>query len=160
MSVGTDMTNTRRIGMKNGAVRIQNNKLAGAQAALRECGNTRIPMAVALRMVSVQRLITDRIDDVNEINQGLVERYGEPGEGEEKATQVNSEMPGWFAYVAAFNDLMNEELEVSEQFVLYQDGDKVGWSKAEMNGLSLTPNAIMDMAALLRIEDLADEAPE
>ena len=146
--------------MENGAVMIQNKDLAGAQAALRECGNTRIPMGVALRMVSMQRLIKGRIDDVNEINGTLVERYGEPGEGEEKATQVNSEMPGWFAYVSAFNDLMNEELEVSEHFVLYQDGDKVGWSKGDVNGISLTPNAIVDMAALLRIENLADEASE
>ena len=146
--------------MKNGVIRIKNKELAGAQAALRECGNTRIPMAVALRMVSVQRLIKDRIDDVNEVNAGLVERYGDPGEGEETATQVNSDMPGWFGYMAAFNDLMNEEMEVSEGFVLYQDGDKVGWSKGDVNGLSLTPNAIVDMADLLRVEDLADEAPE
>ena len=140
--------------MENGAVRIQNNKLAGAQAALRECGNTRIPMGVALRMVSVQRLIKDRIDDVNEINTGLVERYGEPQEGEETATQVNSEMPGWFAYMAAFNDLMNEDLEIPERFVLYQDGDQVGWSREEVNGISLTPNAIVDMAGLLHIENI------
>jgi hypothetical protein len=146
--------------MNNGQVKIQNKELAGAQAALRECGNTRIPMAVALRMVSVQRLIKDRIDDVNEVNTGLVERYGEPQEGEETATQVNSDMPGWLAYVAAFNDLMNEELEVPGHFVLYQDGDQVGWSKDDVNGISLTPNTIVDMAALLRIENLADEAPE
>ena len=140
--------------MDNGEIRIQNRELAGAQAALRECGNTRIPMGVALRMVSVQRLIKDRIDDVNEVNKGLVARYGEPGEGEETATQVNSEMPGWFAYMAAFNDLMNEDLEIPERFVLYQDGDQVGWSREEVNGISLTPNAIMDMAALLHIENI------
>jgi hypothetical protein len=142
--------------MNNGAVRIQNKELAGAQAALRECGNTRIPMGVALRMVSVQRLIKDRIDDVNEINGVLVERYGVPDAGEEKATQVNSEMPGWFAYVAAFNDLMDEELEVPGHFVLYQDGDKVGWSKGDVNGVSLTPNTIVDMAGLLHIEKTGD----
>ena len=140
--------------MDNGEIRIQNRELAGAQAALRECGNTRIPMGVALRMVSVQRLIKDRIDDVNEVNKGLVERYGEPGEGEETATQVNSEMPGWFAYMAAFNDLMNEDLEIPERFVLYQDGDQVGWSREEVNGISLTPNAIVDMAGLLHIANI------
>jgi hypothetical protein len=142
--------------MNNGAVKIQNKELAGAQAALRECGNTRIPMAVALRMVSVQRLIKGRIDDVNEVNAGLVERYGDPQEGEETATQVNSGMPGWSLYVAAFNDLMNEELEVPGHFVLYQDGDQVGWSKGDVNGISLTPNTIVDMAALLRIENIGD----
>ena len=94
--------------MDNGVVTIQNKELAGAQAALRECGNTRIPMAVALRMVSVQRLIKDRIDDVNEINSTLVERYGVPDVGEEEATRVTSEMPGWPRDVAAFNDLMSE----------------------------------------------------
>ena len=146
--------------MDNGEIRIQNRELAGAQAALRECGNTRIPMGVALRMVSVQRLIKDRIDDVNEVNKGLVERYGEPGEGEETATQVNSEMPGWFAYVAAFNELMDEELEVPGHFVLYQDGDKVGWSRGDVNGVTLTPNAIVDLAGLLHIEDIADGASE
>ena len=140
--------------MDNGEIRIQNRELAGAQAARRECGNTRIPMGVALRMVSVQRLIKDRIDDVNEVNKGLVERYGEPGEGEETATQVNSEMPGWFAYMAAFNDLMNEDLEIPERFVLYQAGDQVGWSREEVNGISLTPNAIVDMAGLLHIENI------
>ena len=146
--------------MNNGAVTIQNKELAGAQAALRECGNTRIPMAVALRMVSVQRLIKDRIDDVNEINSTLVERYGVPDTGEETATQVSSGMPGWPLYVTAFNDLMSEELELPGHFVLYQDGDKVGWSKADVNGISLTPNTIVDMADLLRIEIVADEAPE
>ena len=144
--------------MDNGVVTIQNKELAGAQAALRECGNTRIPMAVALRMVSVQRLIKDRIDDVNEINSTLVERYGVPDVGEEEATRVTSEMPGWPLYVAAFNDLMSEKLEVPEHFVLYQDGDRVGWRKGELNGISLTPNTIVDMAALLRIEIVADEA--
>ena len=146
--------------MENGVVRIRNKELAGAQAALRECGNTRIPMDVALRMVSMQRLIKDRIDDVNEINSTLVERYGVPDTGGEKATQVNSGMPGWFAYVAAFNDLMNEELEAPGHFVLYQDGDKVGWSRGDVNGVNLTPNAIVDLAGLLHIEDIADGAPE
>ena len=146
--------------MENGVVRIRNKELAGAQAALRECGNTRIPMDGALRMVSMQRLIKDRIDDVNEVNAGLVGRYGEPQEGEGMATQVTSEMPGWLAYVAAFNYLMEEELEVPGHFVLYQDGDKVGWSRSDVNGITLTPNAIVDLAGLLHIEDIADGASE
>ena len=47
---------------------------------------------------------------------------------------------------------------IRDSFVLYQDGDRVGWSKGELNGISLTPNTIVDMAALLRIEIVADEA--
>jgi hypothetical protein len=69
-------------------------------------------------------------------------------------------MPGWFAYVAAFNELMDEELEAPGHFVLYQDGDKVGWSKGDVNGVTLTPNVIVDLAGLLHIEDLAGGAPE
>ena len=130
---------------------ITNAELGTVQVALRECGNTKIPMGVALRMVEVQRLIKDRIEDVQELNGGLVERYGIPGEGEETATEVRSDMPGWPEYVAAFNDLMAQKLNISERFTLYQDGDELGWAEGT-NGVSLSPNTIIDMAALLRIE--------
>jgi len=133
------------------AATITNAELGTVHAALRECGNTKIPMGVALRMVEVQRLIKDRIEDVQELNGGLVERYGTPGEGEETATQVSSEMPGWAEYVAGFNDLMAQELKIPDQFTLYQDGDELGWAEGT-NGVSLSPNMIIDMAALLRIE--------
>jgi len=130
---------------------ITNAELGTVQVALRECGNTKIPMGVALRMVEVQRLIKDRIEDVQELNGGLVERYGIPGEGEETATEVRSDMPGWPEYVAAFNDLMAQRLNISERFTLYQDGDELGWAEGT-NGVSLSPNTIIDMAALLHIE--------
>jgi hypothetical protein len=58
--------------------------------------------------------------------------------------------------MAAFNDLMNEDLEIPERYVLYQDGDQVGWSREEVNGISLTPNSIVDMAGLLHIENIGD----
>jgi len=130
---------------------ITNAELGTVQVALRECGNTKIPMGVALRMVEVQRLIKDRIEDVQELNGGLVVRYGIPGEGEETATEVRSDMPGWPEYVAAFNDLMAQKLNISERFTLYQDGDELGWAEGT-NGVSLSPNTIIDMAALLHIE--------
>ena len=137
--------------MAKDKVTITNSELGTVHAALRECGNTKIPMGVALRMVEVQRLIKDRIDDVQELNGGLVERYGTPGEGEEAATEMRSDMPGWPEYVAAFNDLMAQKLNISERFTLYQDGDELGWAEGT-NGVSLSPNTIIDMAALLHIE--------
>ena len=94
--------------MAKNKVTITNAELGTVQAALRECGNTKIPMGVALRMVEVQRLIKDRIEDV-------------------------------------------QELKLPEQFTLYQDGDELGWAEGT-NGVSLSPNTIIDMAALLRIE--------
>ena len=137
--------------MAKDKVTITNSELGTVHAALRECGNTKIPMGVALRMVEVQRLINDRIEDVQELNGGLIERYGTPGEGEETATEMRSDMPGWPEYVAGFNDLMAQELKLPEQFTLYQDGDELGWAEGT-NGVSLSPNTIIDMAALLRIE--------
>ena len=137
--------------MAKNKVTITNAELGTVQAALRECGNTKIPMGVALRMVEVQRLIKDRIEDVQELNGGLIERYGTPGEGEETANEMRSDMPGWPEYVAGFNDLMAQELKLPEQFTLYQDGDELGWAEGT-NGVSLSPNTLIDMAALLRIE--------
>ena len=43
--------------MAKDKVTITNSELGTVHAALRECGNTKIPMGVALRMVEVQRLI-------------------------------------------------------------------------------------------------------
>ena len=137
--------------MAKDKVTITNSELGTVHAARRECGNTKIPMGVALRMVEVQRLIKDRIEDGQEINGGLIDRYRTPGVREETATEMRSDMPGWPEYVAGFNDLMAQELKLPEQFTLYQDGDELGWAEGT-NGVSLSPNAIIDMAALLRIE--------
>ena len=52
--------------MAKNKVTITNAELGTVQAALRECGNTKIPMGVALRMVEVQRLIKARSADVQE----------------------------------------------------------------------------------------------
>ena len=138
--------------MKNGKVTLTNRELAGAQRGLRECGKTTVPMAVALRMVAVQRLLKDRIDDVNACNKDLVELHGTPAEGEETATQVSDEMPGYQPYLDAFGELMDAEFGVPDHFTLYQKGDQYGWTENVKTPISLTPNTIMDMAALLEVK--------
>ena len=137
---------------RNGKVTVTNRELAAAQKALRECGSTRIPMGVALRMVSVQRLIKDRIDDVNEINKGLVEEHGTPPEGREVATEVSDEMPGFQPYLDAFGELMDEKFSIPDHFILYQKDDKYGWTENVKTPIALTPNAIVDMGDLLEIK--------
>ena len=138
--------------MKNGKITITNRELAGAQAALRECGKTTVPMGVALRMVAVQRLLKDRIEDVNACNKDLVELHGTPAKGEEKATQVSDEMAGWQAYLDAFSDLMDTDFQVPDHFTLYEKGDKYGWTENVKTPIALTPNTIVDMGALLELK--------
>lgn len=139
--------------MENGVVRIRNRDLAALQAALRECGSTKVPMRVALGIVEVQRRIQGRIDDVNEVNKGLVEEHGVPAEGEATATQVSSEMPGWAPYVAAFNELMAAEMLFDEPIILYEREDSYGWTPDGNDAVELTANTIFDMRGLLKVQN-------
>ena len=136
----------------NGRIVVLNSELAALQVALRECGGTKVPMKVALGIVEVQRQIQGRIDDVNELNKGLVEEHGVPAEGEDTATRVTSEMPGWISYVGSFNELMGTEMYFDEPVVLYEREDSYGWTADGNDAVELTANTIFDMRGLLKVE--------
>ena len=136
----------------NGKIAIMNKELGALRAALRECGTTKVPMRVALNIVEVQRQITGRIDDVNELNRGLVEEHGVPEEGQETATQVTSEMPGWASYVEAFNELMAAEMYFEQPLILYEREDSYGWTPDGNSAIELTANTIFDMGDLLEVQ--------
>tara|TARA_R110000824_G_scaffold117337_6_gene269279 strand:+ start:32 stop:469 length:438 start_codon:yes stop_codon:yes gene_type:complete len=136
----------------NGKIAISNAELAALQVALRECGNSKVPMRVALGIVEVQRQIKGRIDDVNELNRRLVEEHGVPAEGEDVATQVSAEMPGWPLYVEAFNELMRAEMHFEEALTLYEREDSYGWTPDGNAAIELTANTIFDMGDLLKVQ--------
>jgi|TARA_R110000824_G_scaffold23373_4_gene83971 hypothetical protein len=136
----------------NGKIAVLNKELAALQLALRECGGTKVPMRVALGIVEVQRQIQGRMDDVSALNKGLVEEHGIPAEGEDVATQVSSEMPGWTPYVAAFNELMGAEIYFDEPFILYEREDSYGWTPDGNSAIELTANTIFDMGGLLKVQ--------
>jgi len=141
---------------KNGRISVMNRELGALQAALRECGSTRIPMKVALNIVEVQRQIQARIDDVNDINKGLVEQHGTPAEGEEVAIQVSDNMEGWPGYVEAFNELMVAEMYFDEPFVLYEREDSYGWAPNGSASIELSANTIFDLGEMLMVNKLKD----
>jgi|TARA_R110002073_G_scaffold244624_1_gene406671 hypothetical protein len=141
---------------KNGRISVMNRELGALQAALRECGGTQIPMRVALNIVEVQRQIQARIDDVNDINKGLVEQHGTPAEGEEVAIQVSDKMEGWPGYVEAFNELMAAEMYFDEPFVLYEREDSYGWAPNGSASIELSANTIFDLGEMLTVNKLKD----
>ena len=136
----------------NGRITVLNGELAALQVALRECGGAKVPMKVALGIVEVQRQIQGRIDDVNELNRSLVEEHGIPAEGEDTATQVSSEMPGWIPYVQSFNDLMGTEMYFDEPIILYEREDSYGWTPDGNTAVELTANTVYDMRGLLKVQ--------
>ena len=136
----------------NGKIAISNAELAALQVALRECGNSKVPMRVALGIVEVQRQIKSRMSDVSEINTGLVAEHGVPKEGEDVARQVSSDMPGWASYLTAFNELMGAEMHFDEPFILYEREDSYGWTPDGNAAIELTANTIFDMGDLLKVE--------
>ena len=136
----------------NGKIPVLNRELAALQVALRECGGTKVPMRVALGIVQVQRQVQGRMDDVNQLNKSLVEEHGIPAEGEDVATQVSSEMPGWPSYVTAFNELMGAEIYFDEPFILYEREDSYGWTPDGNTSVELTAYTIFDMGGLLEVQ--------
>jgi len=133
----------------NGRIAIMNKELGALQAALRECGSTKVPMHVALNIVEVQRQIKARIDDVNDINKGLVEQHGTPAEGEEVATRVSDDMEGWTEYVIEFNELMEAEMYFDKPLTLYEREDSYGWAPSGNSAIELSANTIFDLGDML-----------
>ena len=141
---------------QNGRISVMNRELGALQAALRECGSTQIPMRVALNIVEVQRQIQARIDDVHDINKGLVEQHGTPAEGEETATQVSDKMEGWTEYVIEFNELMEAEIHFEKPLTLYEREDSYGWTPDGNTSIELSANTIFDMGEMLTVNKKED----
>ncbi len=128
----------------------QNGKLKTVLAALRTCGNTTVPMGLAIRMAETQKNIVTRIEYMIGINNDLIKKFGEPnGAGDH---HVSPEMPGWKDYVKSNRELEELEFELGEAFVLYQKDDKFGWTPEVKTPIAVTPNTMVDMGSLLVIQ--------
>lgn len=140
-------------------VSIRGDQLQGVITALRACGDTRIPMKIALRMSGVQKKIVERLQESQELNNKLIERYGEPSEHGQHS--VGPEMKEWNEYLVENRELNDQELDLGEPFVLYEKGDEYGWTADVKTPVVITANVITDMDILLEIrEEGWNTAPE
>ncbi len=89
---------------------IENRRLQGALATLRELGQTTVPAAVLLKMVKTQKTIIAHIETLNETNNLLIKKYGELGEDGNE--HVTPEMDGWGEFQKEATDLTLVEFDV------------------------------------------------
>ena len=135
-------------------VSVPNMSLQTLMAALRVCGSTTVPMALAIRMLETQKSIVTHLQMVNEVNNSLVEKYGEALENGQY--QVTPELKGWAQFQIEANALTLVEFDVGEPFILYHREGKFGWTKEVKTPVAITPNVMVDMGDLLVIEGLGD----
>ncbi len=135
---------------------IANSKLKSVLAALRECGKTAVPMPLALRMVTVQKTLGSHLEVVSEVNDELIEKYGEKnGTGQ---AHIGGDMAGWPMFVKESNELMGVEFDVGDPFVLFKKNDDFGWTEDVKTPVLITPNVMVDMDDLLEVR--GPESPE
>ncbi len=135
---------------KKNEVSVANENLKKVLDRLRELGETTVPISIAMRMIEVQKKIISHLENVNELQNGLIARYGEEtGFGH---SQVGPRMNGFPAYKKDLEDLMNMEYSLGEPFVLYEKDDEFGWTEDVKVSLEITPNLIVDMEDFLVIQ--------
>ncbi len=123
-------------------------------AALRECGKTTPPMHIAMEMVKLQKLMLYQLDDISELNNGLISKYGEEKDGTQA---IGPTSPGWKAYAKGYTELMELEVELGDPFVIYQEDGEISWDEDGQNTIILSPNVIVDMGDLLDIRILDEK---
>jgi len=134
-------------------VMIRNMNLEPTLVALRVCGDTTVPMSLGLRMVRVQKEILSRLNDINELKNNIVKKFGEEKGKIKGQFRVDPGMDGWFEYTKNLADLMKIEVDLGEPFVLYQKGENFGWTEEVKTPIELTPNVMMDMGDLLDVQE-------
>lgn len=147
-------------------VQIANAKLQTVLVALRELGKSTVPMALAVRMVKTQKAITDHLQAVSEVNNALIEKYGETQENGQ--THVTPEMEWWDKFVEAANTLNMVEFDLGAPFDLYEQIREeagtneikavYGWTPDVKTPVAITPNIMADADALLVVHPF--DAPE
>lgn len=145
-------------------VSIMNARLQPVLASLREIGNDLPPMNISVRMSKMQRRITDHLQDVQDLSNRLIEKFGETNP-ETGKFHVDPDMEGWVEFLQAADELNALEFEVGEPFVLYpgvtDEGKEVyGWTPDVKKPVGISPNVLVDMHDLLVIfeEEEVDEA--
>ena len=143
-------------------VSIAGSHLQSVLVALRACGDTRIPMKVAIRISAAQKTIVERLEVAQTQNNALIEEYGAPNE--QGTYSVSPEDENWTQYLLANKELNEEELALGEPIVLYQKGEDYGWTPDVATPILVTANVITDLGDLLEIvyeeDEVAEETPE
>lgn len=145
-------------------VHIENRRLQGVLAALRELGKTTIPASVLLKMIKTQKTIIQHLEAVQETNNALIAKYGEVDEASGQA-HVTPEMDTWNEFQREAVVLTMVEFDVGEPFMLYERKDEndeivIGWSDPVKTPLDLTANLIVDAGDIIVIDLLEPEAEE
>ncbi len=128
---------------------IPNSELENRLKALRACGSKVVDMGIAMRMVTLQRAISERRQIVQTVLNGLIERHDGSSNG--GPPEVVPGTPGWAPFVKEHNELMAEEFDAGPPFVLYEKDGKYGWTEGVEAPVTIAPNVMVDMDDLLEI---------
>lgn len=132
---------------------IKNSEAGPVTVSLMAVGARTIPIPLALRMAKLRQNLETHLKAVEEVRRGIFQEIA----GE--ATEIKPGTPEMEQYAAAFGELMEQDYEVGEPFVLYQQGDEFSWARNMKTKIGeLEPNTLFGLLPLLEIVDVSAPA--
>lgn len=143
---------------------IKNRDADDAATALYEIGKTRMPTALAIRVAKARRAVVNELQDVEDARLALIAGLtgGAMKIRQSDMARVLRSHGNWEEFETRFFDLMAEEFEAPDHFVLYErsgggeDSDpEYSWTPTFNKTVSdIEPNVLFAMGGMLEIKNV------
>lgn len=110
-----------------------------AKAPLQELLKEPWPVKAAYSLARLGRRLNEQIAIIDEVRNRLINQYGE--KGEKGQVTISAESPNWPQFIAAYNELMDEPVDIALDKIVLPD----------VEGLSVLPQTLMSLDAFVEV---------
>jgi len=93
-------------------VKLTNGEILNAKVPLQQLTANKFPVKTSLALVKLVQKLNEFLDPVEQVRSGLVKSYGKPNPENPQQAQVKPGDENWEKFLAEFNELMSQEVEV------------------------------------------------
>ena len=117
-------------------MKIQNGDIWMSNEPLTKLLKQKFPVKTSYALVQLAHKLTEQLEIINQVRLGLVEKYGEKGEGGQ--TIVKEDGPNWQKFTEEFDELMSQEVEIE-------------FEKVKLPDFEIEPTALMALEKFVEV---------
>lgn len=144
----------RHIAKRTGRVKVklQNGEIFNSAEPLKKLLDQKFPVKTSYGLAKLANKLNTQLTIIEDVRMGLIKKYGETDE--KGRLSVNREGKNWSAFVAEFNELMEQEVELVIEKVKIPEKVAGTCDKCQHNmdrALEIEPNILMALDKLIEV---------
>ena len=125
-------------------MKLTNGEIFGSKAALADVFDKDWPIKLSFKIAALITKLNTALESIEAVKNPLIQKYGKPAEDNPNNIQIDEKSADYPEFVAKFNELMNEEVEIEYDIIELP---------AEVDGkeVSIKPRILMALEKFVKL---------